>query len=350
MAHSLTNRRRFGSSTRPEGSRLLPGRLGLILCWLVAGASLVAAQPPEEASSVADGRSAETLKLLAIQRQAQATLSKVTSSVVSVTGGPESRLSSGSGVVVGEEGYVLTVAHVGEFSGRKVLVTFPDGRTVKGRTLGNDRGLDAGLIKLDGKGPWPHVEMGASKDLKAGQWCLTLGYPVSFERGKPPLARIGRVLRHSPTAIVTDCTIMGGDSGGALFDLEGKVIGVASRCDDSLTMNISVPIDCYHDHWDRLVKGDNFNSRSTTVANLALEPDEDTDEARVGRVVPGTTADEAGILAGDLILKVDGKEIHEFADLFSRIKEREPGDEVQLEILREGETLKLRAILGRKKK
>lgn len=350
MANSLTNRRRFDSPTRLEKPRVLPGRLGLIVFCLVAAAGLATAQPPDESSSDADGRSAETLDLIAIQRQARATLKKVMSSVVSVSGGSESNSGAGSGVVISEDGYVLTVAHVGEFSGRKVVVRFPDGRTVKGRTLGNDRGLDAGLIKLNGEGPWPHVEMGVSKDLKAGQWVLTLGYPASFEGGKPPLARIGRVLWHTDQAIVTDCAIMGGDSGGPLFDLEGKVIGVASRCDDSLTMNISVPIDCYHDQWDRLVQGENFNSRSTSVANLAIEPDEDTQQARVGRVVPGTTADQAGIRAGDLILKLDGNAIHEFADLFSLIKEQEPGDEVELEILRGEDTLKIKAILGRKRK
>jgi serine protease Do len=116
------------------------------------------------------------------------------------------------------------------------------------------------MIKITEDGVWPHVDMGRSEDLQTGQWCLAMGYPVLFERGKPPVVRIGRVLRNRSTTVITDCTIMGGDSGGPLFDLEGKLIGIGSRCDNRLSINIHVPIDCYHDHWDRLTKGEDIHS------------------------------------------------------------------------------------------
>ena len=128
------------------------------------------------------------IDLKAIERQIQETLKRVMPAVVSVSGG--------SGVVVSADGYVLTVAHVGMRAGRHVTITFPDGRDVRGKTLGNDEGVDAGLIKIDGEGPFPFVPMGKSADVKAGTWCLALGYPVSFERGKPPALRIGRVQRN----------------------------------------------------------------------------------------------------------------------------------------------------------
>ena len=70
--------------------------------------------------------------------------------------------------------------------------------------------------------------------------------------------------------IFADCKIMGGDSGGPLFDLEGRVIGIGSRCDDDVLLNINVPIDSYRKHWDRLVGGEDFNSRSPRLAFLGV--------------------------------------------------------------------------------
>ena len=144
----------------------------------------------EAAAATTAPPTAETaVDLRAIEKQAQETYRRVMPAVVAVAGG--------SGVVVSADGYVLTVAHVGMRSGRRVTITFPDGRVVRGKTLGNDRGeVDAGLIKIDGDGPYPFVPMAKSADVKRGTWCLALGYPVRFERGKPPALRIGRVLRN----------------------------------------------------------------------------------------------------------------------------------------------------------
>lgn len=286
-------------------------------------------------SSVATSR---TPDLKSIQKQAQETLERVLPSVVAV--GP------GSGVVISEDGYVLTVAHVGMTAGRRINVTFPDGRRVRGVTLGNDNGVDAGLVKIEEDGPWPHVKMGRSTDVEEGQWCLALGYPVSFERGKAAPVRIGRVLRNLPTMIVTDCTIMGGDSGGPLFDLDGNVIGVSSRCDMRLTTNIHVPVDRYHDTWDRLVAGEDFNSLAAEVAFLGVVPDEEATDARIAEVFAGTGAAEAGLQAGDVIVRFDGNAVDRYRDLPPLILKRKPGDEVEIEVRRGEELLTVKATLG----
>jgi serine protease Do len=275
----------------------------------------------------------------AMERQIHAVLDKVTSSVVA--------LSGGSGVVVSEDGYVLTVAHVGSRAGRSVTVTFPDGRRARAKTLGNDHGVDAGLVKIAGDGPWPHVEMGHSDDLQPGEWCLALGYPVTFERGKAPVVRIGRVLRDGPTAVITDAAIMGGDSGGPLFDLEGKVIAIGSSCDQAVRTNIFVPIDCYRENWDRLAAAEDFNSRLPDVAFLGVAPREDGDDARIGQVIPGSGADKAGIRPGDVILSFDGEKVLEYADLTALIRKRKPGDRVEIELRRGEKTLTVEAYLGR---
>ena len=199
--------------------------------------------------------------------------------------------------------------------------------------MGNDEGVDAGLMKLDGRGPWPSAEMGRSRDLKPGQWCLAVGYPVTFDRGRPAAVRVGRILRTGPTMIITDCTIMGGDSGGPLFDLEGRVIGIGSRCDNTLTENVSVPIDAFHDHWDWLVKGEDFDSRSPLVSRLGVAATSG-DAAKIARVLPGTPAEKAGLKAGDVIVKFAGKAVASRDELSPLLRRQTADEEVAIEVRR----------------
>ncbi len=302
-------------------------------------ASVVIA-PAEEAvrtsPEIADPVGIADLKTL--EDAIQNVLKRVTPSVVGVSGG--------TGVVVSEDGHVLTVAHVGVRAGRDVTVVLPDGRRARGRTQGNDHGLDMGLVKITDPGPWPHVEMGKSGDLKMGQWCLAVGYPVSFEHGKRPVVRIGRVQRSISPLIITDCAIMGGDSGGPLFDLDGKVIGVSSRCENRITTNVHVPIDRFHESWERLTKGEDFNSRRDNVAFLGVGPGEEGDTCRIGTVIPGSAAEKAGLQVGDIVVKIDGLELKGYADLPPIIRKRKPGEEVEIEVRRGGKIVRLKATLG----
>lgn len=279
----------------------------------------------------------DTADVKALEAKIRKALDKVLPSVVAVSGG--------SGVVVGKEGHVLTVAHVGERAGREVGILFPDGRRVRGKTLGNDEGVDAGMIKLDGKGPWPSAEMGKSRELKPGQWCLAVGYPVTFDRGKPAVVRVGRVLRNSATMIITDCPIMGGDSGGPLFDLDGRVIGIGSRCDNSLTENVSVPIDAFHDHWDWLVKGEDFDSRLPLVARLGVTAASGGDTAKIARVLPGTPAEKAGLKAGDVIVKFAGKAVASRDELSPILRRQTADEEVAIEVRRGEKNVTLKTAL-----
>jgi serine protease Do len=332
--------RPIGSFTRIDASRAVGRPSGLyvlfaILLSLGSGIAIgkLSAQEQQTAApstSIAD--------LRALEHKMRATLERVSPCVVAVSGG--------SGVVVSEDGLVLTVAHVAQRAGRRVSLTFPDGRRVAGRTLGNDAGVDAGLIKITEDGEWPYVEMGTSDDLTGGQWCLALGYPVTFERGKLPAARIGRVLRNEPTTIVTDCTIMGGDSGGPLFDADGKVIGIGSRCDNRLTINIHVPVDCYRQFWERLVASEDFNSQTEDVAFLGVVPAEDTDTAEIAEVFEDSGAAKAGIAVGDVILRFDGTDVGRTDQLPRLIRKRRPGDEVEVEVRRGEKTLRLKVTLG----
>jgi serine protease Do len=278
--------------------------------------------------------------LKALEKIIRKIVAAVTPSVVALPGG--------SGVVVGSDGYVLTVAHVGRRAGRHLAVVFPDGRRARAVTLGNDYGVDAGLVKIIDQGPWPHAEWGRSDHLNSGQWCLTLGYPVSFEHGKMPAVRIGRVLHYGKKEIITDGTIMGGDSGAPLFDLDGRLIGIGTKCIDLLVYNIHVPIDRYREEWEKLVQGKDFDSLAPKQAFLGVIPGEGSDEPRVASVIPGSGAEKGGLRAGDLIWKFAGKELHKFEELPPLVQRHKPGDQVEIELHRGIETLKLRVTLGQR--
>ena len=335
--------RRSSRTDRLNGpGRFLPAVI--LLAWLPVTSAGSAEKTPrtvDPADSFAGGVPEDVADLKAMEEQVQKVIAKVRRATVGVSGA--------SGVVVSEDGYILTVAHLGRRAGRDVAVTFPDGRKARGKTLGNDYGVDAGLVKITDEGPWPFAEMGRSGELERGQWCLALGYPVSFERGENPPVRIGRVLRRTSRTVVTDCPIMGGDSGGPLFDLQGKVVGVSSRCDDSLRLNLHVPVDTYRDSWDRLVAGQDFNSREPPTAFLGIVRDWDADGIRVGQVMAGLAAEEAGIKVGDVLVRLDGKPLTRYPDLLWLLRQKEPGDEVEIELLRGKETLNVTVTLGRRR-
>src|SRR5262249_12626858 len=141
-------------------------------------------------------------------------------------------------------------------AGRPVTIIMPDGKRLKGETLGANRGIDSGMVKITDKGEWPYLEMGKSESLKRGQWCIAVGHPGGFRPGRPPVVRVGRVQDATKSLIRPDCTLVGGDSGGPLFDLDGRVIGIHSRISGSIAANIHVPVDTYRETFERLVKAE----------------------------------------------------------------------------------------------
>ena len=261
-------------------------------------------------------------------------------------------VSGGSGVIVSPEGHILSVGHVGQKAGRKVKVYFANGKVANAETLGNNLGIDAGMMKITDKGNWPYVDMGESQILKKGQWCLAVGFPVSFSKGKEPAIRLGRILNNGSTAITTDTIIMGGDSGGPLFDLNGNVIALNSRVSGSTRGNIHVPVDRYKDDWERFASKEDWGSRfgrptpqAPRRVTLGVRLNSSTTSLKVDSVTPDSAADLAGIRAGDIIETADGKPTRNRTELGSILGKKKPGDWLTLTIKRGETTLILDAKL-----
>jgi serine protease Do len=280
--------------------------------------------------------------LRAIQQRVKKVMEKVMPAVVGIRIGH----AAGSGVIVNKDGYVLTAGHISGEPDRDALLFLPDGRKLKGKTLGANVAIDSGMIRITEEGEWPFVEMGDASKLKQGAWCLALGHPEGFRLGRTPVLRLGRVLQRSDRTLRTDCALVGGDSGGPLFDLDGKVIGIHSRIGEYMTMNIHVPIDTYRATWDKLAKGEVWGGRKRGPY-IGVRLDEDDAECRIAEVDKDSPAEKAGLKADDVVIRFGKEPVEDLEDLLTLIKERKPGDEVPIRVRRGKKTLELKIVIGR---
>ncbi len=260
---------------------------------------------------------------------------------------------SGSGVVVSEDGLVMTAAHVTRAAGNDLVVVFPNGREVKAKPLGADRTRDAALVQILEKGEYPHAELGHSDGLKTNQWCVALGHAGGFDPRRTPPVRLGRVLNNG-RFLTTDCTLISGDSGGPLFDLSGNVIGIHSNIGEALWQNNHVPAQAFHAGWDRMLAGESWGRQpggradpNRPVLGVQLDPTPHPDGCAIREVAPGSPAERAGVKDNDVIQEIEGKGVRSPADVVGRLSSRKAGDEVSLKVLHDGESREVKVKLVR---
>lgn len=191
--------------------------------------------------------------------------------------------ASGSGVVVTADGLILTVAHVND-PGGLFRVLFPDGRTFTARGLGSIQSFDAGMMRIQEEGAYPFAPLGRSANLKQGEPCIALGYAGGLRIDQPAL-RLGFVVSgdkpsQSPQRrrVQTTCLMEPGDSGGPVFDLDGRLIGLRTTINGPLDYNFEVPVDVFLEYWDFLLSGRSqqrppADARSSVPEPPALNPD-----------------------------------------------------------------------------
>ena len=123
--------------------------------------------------------------------------------------------AAGSGVVVSEDGLILTAGHVTRATGDELVVYFPDGKTAEATALGADYQKDSGMARIVDEGRYPFVELGESGTLEENQWCVALGHTAGYQADRTPPVRLGRILAERVGDFIsTDCALTGGDSGG----------------------------------------------------------------------------------------------------------------------------------------
>lgn len=272
------------------------------------------------------------LKFQETQRRVQAVLENAMASTVGVG-------DTGSGVIVSSKGLVLTAAHVSGGPNRRITCRLPDGKRVSAKTLGNFDFMDAGMVQLEGAGPWPHSPIGAKRAADAGDLCFALGHPGGFEEGRGAVLRVGMVIHALSGFIRTDCKLLRGDSGGPLFNLNGEVIGIHSRIGEPLDDNYHAPIDSFHKMWDALLAGQTIPGPLERRQRGSLGVDVESNDKGVllTSIRRGSAAELAGLKVNDLIQSIDGFQIESTNDFRWAISKNRSGTRVKIEYLREGQ-------------
>ena len=275
------------------------------------------------------------------ERKVKKVVSELMPTVVAVVGNDQP--ATGSGVIINEDGLIMTAAHVTEAAGKELTIIFPDGRSVKGESLGANRTRDAGLARITEEGKWPFAKIGDSKKAKLGEWLIAMGHPGGYDLNRSPPIRLGRLISSGSMGMLrTDCTLVGGDSGGPLFNLEGEVIGIHSSIGGSLAENRHVPSSVFKAGWDRMLAGEIWGSLGMMAAGvnpdrpmLGVRMNDSNGQVTVDKVFPNSPAKRAGIEDGDVILKIDGIAAEQMSDVVDQVSSSSAGDVLEVQIMRD---------------
>ena len=252
--------------------------------------------------------------------------------------------SSGSGVLVSADGLVVTAGHVIVSPGRTAVVTLSDGREFRADTLGTNHQRDSGMLQLRDAHDLPHVTLPPPSRPAVGSWCVAVGHPGGYEEDRPPVPRLGRVIAADGRFLHTDCPIIHGDSGGPLFDLDGRLIGIHSRIETEVSGNYHVPMSTYRLGWRRLLAGEEWRRAEAKLGVTGLE--DAGDGARITNLRRGRPAEQFGMERGDVILRMAGEIVDDADQLKWYLADLAPGDLVLFDVRRGEEELSLAIELG----
>ncbi|PJI96293.1 serine protease Do [Acidovorax sp. 69] len=265
----------------------------------------------------------------------------------------------GSGFIVSADGLVLTNAHVVK-GASDVVVKLTDRREFRAKVLGADPKTDVAVLKIDAK-DLPTVRLGSTRDLQVGEWVLAIGSPFGFENSVTAgvVSAKGRSLPDDSLVpfIQTDVAVNPGNSGGPLFNARGEVVGINSqiysRSGGYQGVSFSIPIELAAKIKDQIVATGKVRHAQLGVAvqevnqafaeSFALDKPEG---ALVASVAKGSSAEKAGLQAGDVIRQVDGQPIVASGDLPAWVGQAQPGQQAKLSVWRQGKSLELTATLG----
>jgi serine protease Do len=275
--------------------------------------------------------------------------------------------ATGSGVVVDPAGYVLTNNHVVEKASRIRVQFKGDPTEYPAKVIGIDGATDLAVIKVEGKSSFTPLKIGNSDAVQVGDWALAIGSPLGFdstvtagiisakERTLPPDEQ-DHQFQHF---LQTDAAINPGNSGGPLLDMRGEVIGIntaiASRSGGYQGIGFALPINTGAKVYNQIIKyghvtrgsiGIQFSPSDTVNAKSLLKANGVSEGVFVQSVRPGGPSDKAGMKAGDIIVSINGKSLHDGDELVDTVTSTPIGDPVNLTVLHEGKRENLKVIVG----
>jgi putative serine protease PepD len=252
----------------------------------------------------------------------------------------------GSGFVYDESGLILTAAHVVQ-GNSEVDVRLADGTRVDGQVLGADDGTDVAVVQIDPEGLELSVaSLATGVPVQVGQTAVAIGSPFGLDQ-TVTAGIVSAVDRAFPTSagvvnvIQTDTPINPGNSGGALADRQGRIIGIndailtGGASSGNVGVGFAIPIDTAMAVADRLVAGEDVEFGFLGVQSRPTTGD--TPGAQIVDVTAASPADEGGIQPGDLITQVGDDDVQSPTDLAAAIRSHQPGEEVEVTFVRDGE-------------
>jgi serine protease Do len=267
--------------------------------------------------------------------------------------------SLGSGFIVSEDGYILTNSHV-VANADEITVRLTDKREFKAKVVGVDKRTDVAVLKIDATG-LPAAPLGNSANVKVGEWVVAIGSPFGFDNSVTAgiVSAKGRSLPDETYVpfIQTDVAVNPGNSGGPLFNLKGEVIGINSqifsRTGGYMGLSFAIPIELAMDVSKQLRTTGKVSRGKLGVVIQALTPElaksfgkENASGALVASVEKGSPAEKAGLQAGDVILKYEGRAVETSQDLPSLVASSRPGSKINLEVWRKGSTREIQVTLA----
>jgi Do/DeqQ family serine protease len=268
-------------------------------------------------------------------------------------GAAREMVGTGSGVIISADGYIVTNNHVIENSS-ELEVTLNDNRSYTAELIGTDPNTDIALIKIQTEDDLPYLAFGDSNEVKVGEWVLAVGNPFNLTSTvtagivSAKSRDLNQFGSNTQSFIQTDAAVNRGNSGGALVNVKGELIGIntaiTSQTGSYVGYSFAVPSNntkkviqdiLEYGYVQRGILG--IRGLNAADAAKSIPGISETEGVYVGTVESGSGADLGGILEGDIIKQIDGISINKFTDLVGYVGSKRPDDVVDVTVLRDGE-------------
>ena len=276
---------------------------------------------------------------------------------------PENRIGTGSGVIVSPDGYIITNNHVIE-NATKIEVTTNNNKVYEAKLIGTDQSTDIAVLKINSKDKLPYLFFGNSENTKIGEWVLAVGNPFNLTSTVTAgiISAKSRDLnendRKNQSFIQTDAAVNMGNSGGALVNTRGELIGIntaiTSMSGGFVGYSFAVPSNIARKIFEDILEFGDVQKGLLGVSGRALNSQysdflkiEETEGFYIADIEEGMGAQKAGLKKGDIIIKVDNVVINTFSDLTGYLGTKNPSDIVEVFYIRNGLTKNVKVILNK---
>lgn len=276
-------------------------------------------------------------------------------------GQQQEQIGMGSGVIISEDGYIVTNNHVIK-DASDLEITLNNKKVYKARLVGTDSKMDIALLKIDADEKLPYSTFANSDDVKVGEWVLAVGNPYNLNSTVTAgiVSAKARNLGNSgiQSFIQTDAAVNPGNSGGALVNARGELIGIntmiSSMTGSYVGYSFAVPSNITRKIVEDILEFGNVQrgilgiegSELNSLASKELGIDE-TSGFYIGKVTKNSGAEKAGLNKGDIIVRLDNRPISTYTDLANVINTKRPNDQVQVTVIRNGKTMTVPVVLSK---